>query len=127
MKNYYINNEVDKTCDEKYVYCRNQIISQKDVEYTEFICFILEQRNWENDIMIIKGEEYDRFTESDIEDDIMDMYITDSDEFYNEFKKVSNVDMMDEDCFVSMKYINKNDINLIVRANGMNQRFVIGV
>lgn len=102
-------------------------ISQKDIEYTDFLCWILEQRDWENDVMIIKGKEYDRFMELDNEDEVMDMQIVKSDKFYDEFKNISSADIMNEDNFVSMKYISRNDINLIVRANGMNQRFVIGV
>lgn len=53
---------------------QNQI-SQRDDEYTEFLCWILEQRDWENDIMIIKGQEYDRFMESDNEDEEIDIKI----------------------------------------------------
>ena len=132
MKNYYDNKEMDKSWNEEdyleIAEYQNNKLSQKDIEYTEFLCWILEQRDWENDIMIIKGNEYDRFMESDNNDDEeMDMKIVESDNFYNQFKEITNVDIMNENNFVSMKYISRNDINLILRANGMNQRFVIGV
>ena len=40
-------------------------LSQKNIEYTEFLCFILEQTEWENDLIIIKQGEWDRFWDSE--------------------------------------------------------------
>lgn len=107
---------------------RNNKLTQKDIEYTDLLCWILKQKEWEYDLSIIKGEQYDRFMKSDEEVD-MDMTIIEAKDFYKEFKKVSNVDLFDDSCFVSMTYIdeNQNDINLIVKDNGINKRFVIGI
>ena len=132
MKNYYDNKEMDKSQNEEdYLEIaerQHERLSQKDIEYTDLLCWILQQFNEKNDIMIIHGKEYDRFMKSDNEDEEMDMQIVESDKFYNQFKEITNVDILrNEDNFVSMKYIGSNDINLIIGTNGDKQRYVIGI
>lgn len=107
---------------------QNSKLSQKDIEYTELLCWLLEQKNWEYDLTIIKGEHYDAFMNSDDEVD-MKMKIIEAKDFYKEFRKISNVDIMDESCFISMTYIDDsgNDVNLIVNDNGINKRYIIGI
>lgn len=134
MENYCVKNEMDKLWkDEDYIEIaekQHERLSQKDVEYTEFICWILEQQTWDNDLIIVKGHAWDKFWESDIKDEQdMDMEIVESNNFYKQFEKLFGIDIFDEDNFVSMKYIDdgQNDMNLIVKDNGINQRYVIGV
>jgi len=132
MKNYCINEEMDKSWNEEdyleIAEYQNNKLSQKDIEYTEFLCFMLEQKEWKYDICIIKGEHYDNFMNSDDEVN-MKMTIIKAKDFYKEFRKISNVNIMDEDCFVSMAYIDdsENDVNLIINDNGINKRYVIGI
>lgn len=130
MENYYVKNEMDKSYEEELELTsyQNNKLSQKDEEYTEFLCWILEQKNWEYDIAIIRKEDWDNFYNSDDEMD-MKMTIVETKNFYNEFRKISNVDLFDEDCFISMTYIwdNQNDVNLIVKNNGVNERYVISI
>ena len=131
MENCYDNKEMDKVWNEEdYLEIaerQHERLSQKDIEYTDLLCWILEQFNEKNDIMIIHGKEYDRFMKSDNEDDAMDMQIVKSKDFHTEFKKISGIDIMNESNFVSMKYIGSNDINLIIGTNGDKQRYVIGI
>lgn len=108
---------------------QNNKLSQKDIEYTDLLCWILEQKENEYDICIIKGENYENFMNSDEEVD-MDMVIIEAKDFYKEFRKISNIDIMDESCFMKMLYIDgsKNDVNLIVQDdNGINKRYVVGI
>lgn len=102
-------------------------INQGEDEHLKMVQWINGHKEEDFPFMIIKGEEYDRFHNSDDKDDEMDMKIAESNNFYNKFKEITGIHLLNEDNFVSMKYIGSNDINLIVRANGMNQRFVIGV
>ena len=132
MENYCAKNNIENQWNEEdYIEIanyQNNKLSQKDIEYTELLCFILEQKENKYDICIIKGEHYDNFMDSDDEID-MEMVIIEAKDFYKEFRKISNVDIMDESCFIKMSYIDegKNDINLIVNDNGINKRYVIGI
>ena len=131
MKNYCIKNEMDKSYEAELEMTnyQNNKLTQRDIEYTDFLCWILEQKNEGYDVCIIKGEDYDSFMNSEEEID-MKMIIVEAKDFYKEFRKVSNVDLFDEKCFISMTYIyeNQNDVNLIVKdGNGINKRFVIGI
>lgn len=102
---------------------------QRQDEHLEFICWILEQKNFDNDIMIIKGEEYDRFMDSNIEDDEMNMIIVNAENFYSKFKETTNVNLIDIDNFLSMTYIDegRNDIEIILNIDRIEERFIIGI
>jgi hypothetical protein len=109
-------------------YQLNSNLSDRDIEYTEFLCWMLEQSDWDYEIAIIKESEWNRFWESKIEDDEIGMEIVQASDFYDEFEKLVGIDDFDE-CFVHMKYIDElmNSVNLIVNVNGVNQRFIIDV
>jgi len=74
-------------------------------------------------------EEFDRFYNSDDEDDIMDMQIVECDEFYARFKEITGVNLLSNNDFIEMSYIDEsqNDIELVVRVDDNNKIFVIGV
>jgi len=132
MEQYCVKNEMDKQwSEENYLEIaerQDERISQRDVEYTDFLCWILEQANWDHDLTIIKQEEWDRFYNSNNEEDEMKMNIVDSSQFYEKFKEISSVDILkNEDCFVSTKYIQGNSVNLIVNVNEKNERYVIDI
>lgn len=130
MENYCVKNEMDKSYEEELEMTnyQNNKLSQKDEEYTDFLCWILEQKNWDYSLAIINKEDWYNFYNSKEEID-MKMVIVDAKDFYNEFRKISNVDLFNEVCFISMTYIwdNGNDVNLIVKENGINKRYVISV
>lgn len=125
-ENYLHNREEQESTENCTDYQLNNNLSDRDIEYTEFLCWMLECRNWDNEIAIIKGEEWDRFWESKIEDDEIDMKIVQASDFYEEFEKLVGIDDFDE-CFVHMKHIDDNSVNLIVNVNGRNERYYIDV
>jgi hypothetical protein len=104
---------------------------QREDEHLEMISWILEQQNWENSFMLIRGSEWDRFYNSDDEDDIIDMQIIECYDFYTKFKEITGVDLIKLDDFVKMSYIDgaRNDIEIVIKADtdGKNKRFIIGV
>lgn len=107
-------------------------VPQKTIEYTEFLCFILEQTEWQNDLIIIKQEEWDRFWNSkDSDEKDMDLIIVQAKDFYDEFEKITGIDHWKfEECFVSTKYIDErtyNTMNLIIDVDGKRERFIIDV
>ena len=105
-------------------------VPQKTIEYTEFLCFILEQTEWQNDLIIIKQGEWDRFWEAKDEKD-MNMIIVQAKDFYDEFEKITGINHWKfEECFVSTKYIDErsyNTMNLIIDIDGKRERFIIDV
>lgn len=117
---------------ENYLMERDKQLEQKrQDEHLELICWINSKQEWECDFMIIKGEEYERFMQSDYEDDEMHMIITNHNEFYPKFKDITGIDLLElTDNFVSMSYIDEaqNDIEIIINdVNGNNERFIIGI
>lgn len=125
--------EVDKS--KELVLLKEVLDGQKEYlnqeeEYLEFISFLCEQAKWEGQILIIKREEYDRCMQSKNEDDCMDLITIDSEKFYKGFKKKTGISQVEfRDCFVSAKYIDDgyNDIDLVVRVNNIEERFIIGL
>jgi hypothetical protein len=129
-ENYLYNKEQQEATENSIYVCQrlNNNTPDKDSEYTEFLCWILEKTEWDNEITIIRQEEWDRFWNSDIEDDEMDMGIVYASDFYNEFERLVGIEDFDE-CFVHMKYIDElqNSISLIVNVNGKDERFRVDV
>jgi hypothetical protein len=127
MEKYY--NEMDNLEKDYQEIAKEQYerISQRDIEYTDFLCWILEQTNWDNQLNIIKGEEYERFMESDDKEDEMDFVMIESKDFYEEFKKITGINLLSDENFVSTKYIDNNSVDLIVKVNGINKRYIIDV
>ena len=101
---------------------------KKEDELIEFQCWLVEQYDWDNEIIIIKEDEWDRFFSSKIEDDEMDMKIVQADDFYGEFEKLVGIEDLDES-FVHMKYIDEvqNLISLTININGKDEKFMIDV
>jgi hypothetical protein len=107
-------------------------LSQKTEEYLEFISFLLEAEEWDNEIVVIKSEMWDKFYETDDED--YEMEIADhfsASDFYDKFAKITKTDKWKfETCFVSAKYIDEvyyNTMNLIIKINDRNERFIIDI
>jgi uncharacterized short protein YbdD (DUF466 family) len=121
----YLHNREEENCTN---YQLNNDLSDRNIEYIEFISWILEQSHLDEQLNVIRQEEWDRFWESEDKDDEIDMEIVQAGDFYKEFEKLVGIDDFDE-CFVHMKYINElqNSVNLIVNINGINQRFIIDV
>jgi hypothetical protein len=120
-----VNQEDDKM--ENSIIKNEYYTSPRDEELTEFLCWMLEQNDWDHEIGIIRSEEFDRFWNSKIEDDVMDMKMVQADNFYEEFEKFIGINDFDE-CFVHMKYIDYiccNSVSLIMNVNGILQRFII--
>lgn len=104
--------------------------NQREEEHLELLRWINSNKDYEFPFMLIKGKEWNRFMQSDIEDDIMDMIIIDCDEFYTKFKEIIGVQLLEISNFISMTYIDEtqNDIEVvIVNADDKQEKFVIGV
>lgn len=108
----------------------NSTLTDRDIEYTDFLCFLSEhgKDNWDNELVVIKSEEYDRFYKSEVENDEMQMIMIEPDNFFKDFQEISGIDNFDKD-FVSAKYIDEqeNSINLMVNIKGRNERYIIDV
>ena len=104
-------------------------LPQKTEEYLEFISFLLEQENWSNDVVIIKGEDWDEFYNTDDDEYEMKLEYCNASKFYDKFAEMTGTDKWKfESYFVSSKYIDTytyNTMNLIVKINNVNQRFII--
>ena len=102
---------------------------EREDDHLETLSWINRNKHPDFPFMLVKGDEYDSFMQSDDEDCIMDRQIIEGDEFYIKFKKITGIDLMELDNFISMKYIDEaqNDIELVVRVDDNNKIFVIGV
>lgn len=105
-------------------------LSQKTEEYLEFISFLLEQEEWDREVIIIKQSDWDEFYNTDDED--YEMKITayvQASEFYDKFAEITGTDECKfESSFVSSKYIDTytyNTMSLIVNIEGNIERFII--
>ena len=99
----------------------NNSLSQKTIKYTDFLYFLLEQSNWNNQIVIMKEESYYKNEDELNEGDII---MCSTYKFYDKFGQ----DMWEfERNFISAKYIDdlENTMKIIVKANGENERFII--
>jgi hypothetical protein len=126
-ENYLHNIEQQKLEESKETHLNNSIPTRND-DLIEFQCWLAYQNEWDNEIIIIKKEEWDRFFESKIEDDEMDMKIVQADDFYEEFEKLVGIYDFDE-CFVRMNYIDEvqNLISLTININGKDESFMIDI
>jgi hypothetical protein len=104
-------------------------IRQNNDEYLEFINFLLEQEDWSNELVIIKGEIWDEFYSTDDEEYEMKMEYCDAKSFYEKFAEITETNIEEfETNFISSKYIDTytyNTMNLIIKINGTSQRFII--
>lgn len=110
----------------KNIICK---MSVKEEDHLKMIQWINYHREWENDFMIIKGEEYDRFMESDDENEIMDMVIVNGFNLYNKFKDITGVHLLNIDDFVSMEYLNenRNDIKVTLNIDNKEEKYILAV
>lgn len=105
-------------------------LPQKEIERMNFEDYLLESIKWDYDIIIIKGEDWEEFHNNlDDEDYEMKLEYSDGVKFYDKFKELTGIGLLEfDECFVSAKYIDENtenSMNLIVKINGINQRFII--
>lgn len=98
-------------------------------EHLALLKWIDENENADFPFKISTKEEFDRFYNSDDEDDVMDMLIVECDEFYTKFKEITGVNLKSNNDFVKMTYIDEghNDIEIVVNVDGKQEKFVIGV
>jgi hypothetical protein len=122
--------EVDDT--ETFIKNYYDNLPQKTKDYMEFFDFLLECQTWDNDIVIIKGEDWDEFYNNFDPNEERDMNLAgwcDADKFYDKFAEITGTEKWKfESWFISCKYIDTytyNTMNLIVNINGINQRFII--
>jgi hypothetical protein len=106
-------------------------LSQKQLERMDFEDFLLDAIKWQEDVIIIRGEDMDEYKKIGMKDDDYEikMQYTDGIDFYKKFKEITGVGLeeFDKD-FISAKYIDletENSMNLIIKVNGINQRFII--
>jgi hypothetical protein len=106
----------------------NEAILKQDIEYTDFLCFLLEQNEAGNELVVIESIEYDRFYKSTYEDDEMDMLMLDCESFFEQFEEMIGIKAF-KSCFVSAKYIDEleNRMILVVKIDGINKEFIIDV
>lgn len=93
------------------------------MDYTELLCWLLANKG--DDLLVITKEEYKRFMKSEIEDEEMDMEVTNTDKIFKE--GIAGIDIYgDEDNFVSARITdNENDILLKLNVDGMVKKFVL--
>lgn len=105
-------------------------LSQRTLDYLTFIDFISEQADDEGNLIVTRQEEMDRFKASnDIDREMKITAYVQANEFSDKFAEITGIDELKfESCFISSKYIDTytyNTMNLIVKTNGKNERFII--
>lgn len=105
-------------------------LSQRTIDYLTFIDFITEQADSEGNLIVTRQEEMDKFKASNDIDRELDFIIMSGENFFEEFEKMIGNHWSFETCFVTAKYIDEwteNSMNLIVKVDGINKRFIIDV
>lgn len=107
---------------------KQQELKRQD-EHLQLLKWIDENESTDFPFRIITKIEWNRFYNSDDEDDIMEMISVECNEFYGRFKKITGVNLLRIDQFISMKYIDDghNDIEIIINVDGKQEIFVIGI
>ncbi len=99
----------------------NKEITQS-MGYTDLLCWLLANKG--EDLLLMTAKEYKRFMESEIEDDEMDMEITNTDKIALE--GIAGVDIYDEDNFISARITdNENDILLTIKWGSITKDYVL--
>lgn len=107
-----------------------EYLKQKQETYLELLAFLSKQQDWQRDVIIIKGEDWDEFYSTDDEDYEMNIlgYVQ-ACEFYDKFPELVGIKSEDFDNnFVSAKYIDDytyNTIELTININNIDQVFII--
>lgn len=92
------------------------------MDYTDLLCWL--EYNKGEDLLLLTAKEYKRFCESEIEDDQMDMDITNTDKIYSE--GICGIDVYEEDNFIAARITdNENDILLTVKWGTKGKDFVL--
>jgi hypothetical protein len=99
----------------------------RESELTELQCWILERKNWDEQLNLIRQDDLDKFYESN-EDIELDMVCIQPSYFYNQIEELLDIEDFDKS-FIHMKYIDElqNSINLIVNVNGKYQKFIVDI
>jgi hypothetical protein len=98
--------------------------------YLDFISFLLEAEECGKEVVVITGENWDKYYATEDEDYDMEIedYFDVSD-FYERFSMIAKMDRFKfDEYFISAKYINemnKHTMNLVMNINGVNKRFII--
>jgi beta-N-acetylglucosaminidase len=112
----------------------NEYLKQKQEtraeEYLEFLSFLCENENWDNELIIIRKENWDEFYNTDDED--YEMKIagwTQASEFENMFEKLFGIGAYEfENNFVGSKYLDTytyNTVELMIKINDIEEVFII--
>jgi hypothetical protein len=109
----------------KYLRQKQEI---KDEEYLEFLSYICDKENWDQELVIIRKEDWDGFYNTDDED--YEMKIAgwvQASEFYDKFQELFGLEEF-ENNFVESKYLDAytyNTIELTININGKDDVFII--
>jgi hypothetical protein len=103
--------------------------SEKEEEYSVFLSFIKTATQWDNELMIIRRQDWNEFYNSDDEECEMKIFghIMASD-FLSDFGYLIGIDNSEfENYFVGAKYIDNqnNIIEIIIRLNESEETFII--
>lgn len=114
-------NEVDKS---------NEFLEQKQEMYLEFLAFLLEQEDWDRELIIIRKENWNEFYSTDDKDyEMKTTGYVQAHEFYDEFVELVGIEPEEfKNNFVSAKYIDdytENTIELTINIDGKDQTFII--
>lgn len=94
----------------------------QSMDYTDLLCWL--EYNKGQDLLLTTAKEYKRFCESEIEDEQMDMDITDTSKIATE--GIAGIDIYNEDNFISARSTeNENDILLTVKWSNRTKDFVL--
>lgn len=99
------------------------VLTQQEVEYTDFLCFIDQNQDWE--FVLIPEEEMEKFNNSD--DYEMDLKMLDCENFYQEG---FNMDVWSfEDCLLSAVYEDETESRMLltVMLNNEEKKFIIDI
>ena len=95
----------------------------ESMDYTDLLCWL--HQNSGDDLLLTTAKEYRRFVESEIEDDEMDMQVTNTEQIYSE--GIAGIDIYsNEDAFVSARITeNENDILLKLYIGGIVKDYIL--
>lgn len=109
---------------------QERISVQKQEEYLDFLSYLCDKEEWDQELILIKKADWNEFYSTDDEDYEMKIagYIQAS-ELYNKFNELVGIGLEDfEDNFVGAKYIDKytyNTIELTIRINNKDEVFIV--
>jgi len=104
--------------------------SPKAEDYLMFVDFLIEQEKWQREVIIVTESDWNEFYDSnDLDREMKITAYVQANEFSDKFAEITGIDELKfESCFVSSTYLDTytyNTMNLIIKINGVNQRFII--